>query len=59
MTNDTKARHAMQQDLKQLLDSGAWTCEAVDHNAPDGCSNPKCLKFKSLLIVVDELSHKV
>jgi hypothetical protein len=40
----------------QTGDDGAWVCDAVDHNAPEGCSNPKCFKFKHLLPVIDELT---
>jgi hypothetical protein len=46
------------QSLKDSLDSGAWVCDAVDHNAADGCSNPNCLKSKSLIRIIDEPSHK-
>jgi len=42
------------QDLEELLRNGAWTCEAVDHDSPEGCSNPKCMRFKNLLPVIDE-----
>jgi hypothetical protein len=48
--------HWLFQDLKELQTSGAWVCDAVDHNAPEGCSNPKCLKFKSLLLLDIPLS---
>lgn len=44
------------QDLEEVLRAGAWTCEAVDHDSPDGCSNPKCIKFKKLLPLIDEQS---
>jgi hypothetical protein len=42
------------QDLEELQRARAWTCEAVDHDSPEGCSNPKCIKFKHLLAVIDE-----
>ena len=46
------------QDLEELQRAGAWTCEAVDHDSPEGCSNPKCIRFKYLLPVIDELTPR-
>lgn len=24
--------------------AGLWACDSLDHNEPDGCSNPECFK---------------
>jgi hypothetical protein len=42
------------QDLEELQRTGAWTCEAADHDSPEGCSNLKCIKFKHRIPVIDE-----
>jgi len=58
MTDNNTEGTWLHQDLKELQSSGAWVCPAVDHNAAEGCSNPKCLRFKSLLRIVDEPFQK-
>jgi hypothetical protein len=49
----TRSPTAVRQDLEELLRSGAWKCEAPDHGSPEGCSNPKCIKSKNVLLVND------
>lgn len=31
------------EEIKMAMDS-AWRCDSLDHNEPDGCSNPECFK---------------
>lgn len=32
--------------VKLATDTGVWACDAVTHNSPRGCKNPRCFKFK-------------
>ena len=49
----SKSPCTVYQDLQKLLAEYACVCDAVDHNAPAGCSNPKCFNFKSLLKILE------
>ncbi len=53
-----KEGHWLYRDLKNCLDDGICVCDAVDHNAPDGCSNPNYFKFKFNIKMPDEPFHK-
>ena len=51
MTKDypkVKEGHPMYAFVREALESGAWVCDALDHNSHDGCSNPNCFKYKFL-----------
>lgn len=37
---------AVYERIEALKNEGIWVCDALDHNEPDGCSNPECWKYK-------------
>src|SRR5579871_449957 len=37
--------HPAYSRIKALSENGVWVCDAVTHNAPEGCANPSCFNY--------------
>lgn len=38
--------HPQYQTIMYILELGGVACDALDHNADEGCPNPLCFKFR-------------